>query len=137
MGSTEDVVRIVEGSSQVIERRDRRIGSILAEQANLSPEDIVRVLRLQQGRDQRFGEIACRAGLVTEAAVRRALAQQFDFPHLEPSEGLSEELVVAFQPFHPRAEELRALRTQLMIRWSQQATPEHRVLAVVSPGHKE
>jgi protein-tyrosine kinase len=136
MGGKEEIVTIVEGSSQVVEHRDRRIGTILAEQGILCAEDIVRVLRLQQGRDQRFGEIACRAGLVTEAALRRALAQQFEFPHLEPGDGFSEELVVALQPFHPRAEEMRALRTQLMIRWSQ-AAPGPRVLAMVSPGPRE
>lgn len=134
MGSNDSGITI-EGSSQLVSQRDRRIGAILAEQGKLSPEDIVRVLRLQRG-DRRFGETACRAGLVTEADIRRALAQQFDFPHVEPGEGVSEELVVAFQPFHPRTEELRALRTQLMIRWAQ-AAAKHRVLAIVSPGSNE
>src|SRR6266850_60223 len=36
----------------------------------------------------------------------------------------------------PRAEELRALRTQLLMRWSN-AGVSHRVLAVVSPGPSE
>src|SRR6185436_9716186 len=36
----------------------------------------------------------------------------------------------------PRAEELRGLRTQLMIRWAK-AGVQHRVLAIVSPGAGE
>jgi chain length determinant protein tyrosine kinase EpsG len=50
--------------------------------------------------------------------------------------GIDAELVVARQPFHPRSEELRALRTQLLIRWSI-AGVTRRELAVVSPGSGE
>src|SRR5258706_15677072 len=44
--------------------------------------------------------------------------------------------VVAYEPFHPRAEELRALRTQLLMRWSN-AGARHRALAIASPGARE
>jgi chain length determinant protein tyrosine kinase EpsG len=50
--------------------------------------------------------------------------------------GISTEIVVAYEPFHPRAEELRALRTQLSIHWSN-AEVRHRVLALASPGPGE
>ena len=133
--TTEDVMHI-EGSSQIVAHKDRRIGSILREQGKISAADIERVLKLQQGRDWRFGDAARRAGLVSDADVRGALARQFDFPHVEPGEGASDELVVAFQPLHPRAEELRALRTQLMVRWAQVATAQ-KTLAVVSAGENE
>ena len=57
--------------------------------------------------------------------------------HLLPgSGGISRELVAAYEPFHPRAEELRALRTQLLIRWAN-ARVRHRMLAIVSPGAGE
>ena len=46
------------------------------------------------------------------------------------------ELVVARDPFHPCAEELRALRTQLVIRWDKAGVRPRR-LAVVSPGAHE
>jgi chain length determinant protein tyrosine kinase EpsG len=46
------------------------------------------------------------------------------------------ELVVARDPFHPCAEELRALRTQLVIRWDRAGVRTRR-LAVVSPGARE
>ena len=51
-------------------------------------------------------------------------------------DGISDELIVASDPFHPRAEELRALRTQLLIRWSS-AENRNGALAVVSPGRGE
>jgi chain length determinant protein tyrosine kinase EpsG len=49
---------------------------------------------------------------------------------------VSKELVAAWDPFHPVVEELRALRTQLLIRWH---NPEagRRTLAICSPNARE
>jgi protein-tyrosine kinase len=127
----------IEGASRVIAREDRRIGSILAAQGKLGPQDIERVLQLQQSQGSRFGEAALRVGLITKDDLQSALAKQYDFPHLLPGPGgISTEIIVAYEPFHPRAEELRALRTQLSIRWSN-AGVRHRVLAIASPGPGE
>jgi len=50
--------------------------------------------------------------------MRQALALQFDYPYLHAGEsGYSPELVAAYDPFSPQVEALRALRTQLMLRW--------------------
>lgn len=50
--------------------------------------------------------------------------------------GASGELVVAREPFGAQAEQLRALRTQLLIRWAN-AGVRRRVLVVASPGRGE
>jgi protein-tyrosine kinase len=127
----------IEGSSRVIARQDRRIGAILAEQGKLGLRDIERVLELQQRQASSFGEVALRVGLITKEDLQSALAAQYDFPHLLPGTGgISTEVVVAYEPLHPRAEELRALRAELLIRWSK-AEVRHRVLAIVSPGPGE
>src|SRR5258705_12873648 len=127
----------IEGSGRVLARYDRRIGSILAEEGKLSVEHIEQVMELQQANGLRFGEAALRLGLITEDDLRCAVAKQYDLPHLIPgNESLSGELVVAYEPFHPRAEELRALRTQLLMRWSK-AGVKHRILAIASPGPGE
>src|SRR2546421_9179800 len=127
----------IEGSGRVLARYDRRIGSILAEEGKLGAEDIERVMQLQQSKGMRFGEAAQRLGLITEDDLRCAVAKQYDLPHLLPgNESISSELVVAYEPFHPRAEELRALRTQLLMRWSR-AGVRHRALAIASPGSGE
>jgi chain length determinant protein tyrosine kinase EpsG len=127
----------IEGASRVIAREDRRIGSILAARGKLGPQDIERLLQLQQRQGSRFGEAAVRVGLITKDDLQSALAEQYDFPHLLPGTGgISTEIIVAYEPFHPRAEELRALRTRLSIRWSN-AEVRHRVLAIVSPGPGE
>jgi len=133
MKAQENVLPI-EGTGRVLARHDRRIGGILAEQGKLGASDIERVMELQQTEGIRFGEAALRLGLITVDDLRGAVAKQYDLPHLLPgSLGISSELVVAYDPFHPRAEELRALRTQLSIRWSS-AGVRHRALAIVSPG---
>jgi len=103
-------------------RSDRLIGAILAENHKITHEQVARVLKIAGELGMRFGEAAVRLGLVTEDEVRFALSQQYDFPHLvhDSGEGAvqpSTELVSAFAPFHPRTEEMRALRTQLLIRW--------------------
>ena len=127
----------IEGSGRVVARYDRRLGSILVEQGKLGPRDVERLLELQQRDGSRFGEAALRAGLISEDDLRGALARQFDYPHLLPgSGGTSTEIVVAYEPLHPRAEEMRALRTELQIRWSK-AGIRHRVLAIASPGPGE
>jgi chain length determinant protein tyrosine kinase EpsG len=136
MTAQENVLPI-EGQGRVVSRRDSRIGGILAEEGKLGAKDIERVMELQRTNGLRFGEAALRLGLITAEDLRGAVAKQYDLPHLLPgNESISSELVVAYEPFHPRAEELRALRTQLLIRWSN-AGIGHRVLAVVSPGAGE
>lgn len=121
---------------RAVVRSDRTLGAILVEEGKLSAKEIERVLDVQRAHGVRFGEAAVRLGLVTEDEVRYALAKQYDFPHLTvPKTGLhgpSRELVAAFAPFHPRTEELRGLRTQLLIRWFN-AQAGRNALVVTSP----
>ena len=117
MSLQENVVPMEPHRSALI-RTDRCIGALLVEEGKLTPREVERVLERQRKEHTRFGEAAVRLGLITEDDVRFALAKQFDMPHFTPaSEGPSRELVAAFAPFHPRTEEMRALRTQLLIRW--------------------
>ena len=118
---------------RAIARADRTIGAILVEEGKLTPREVERVLERQRTDKVRFGEAAVRLGYITPEDVRFALAKQYDMPHFtSSSEGPSRELVAAFAPFHPRAEEMRALRTQLLIRWY---NPEQgrKSLVVASP----
>jgi protein-tyrosine kinase len=136
MKAQENVLPI-EGSCRFIARQDGRLGSVLAEEGKLGTGDIERVLELQRVEGLRFGEAALRLGLVTVNDVHVAVAKQYGFPQLLRGSGrISGEIVVAYEPFHPRAEELRTLRTQLLIRWSGTGNRE-RLLAVVSPGRGE
>jgi receptor protein-tyrosine kinase len=123
-------------------RTERSIGAILVEDGKLSHKEIDRVLDVQRREGVRFGEAAVRLGLVTDEEVRYALAKQYDFPHFAPgtqvpgNDGPSRELVAAYAPFHPRTEELRALRTQLLIRWYNREQGRN-ALVVTSPSAGE
>ena len=136
MMNTQGKVTPIEGSSLVI-ARDNRIGSILSADGKLAGGDIERVMELQKIEGLRFGEAALALGLISASDLHCAIAKQYDLPHLLPgNENIGSELVVAQEPFHPRAEEVRALRTQLSMRWAK-AGVKHRVLAIVSPGPGE
>lgn len=116
--------------------RDRSIGDILAELRNLSAEQVEKVLQHQRSKGVRFGEAAVALGLASRDDVLYALAQQFHYPYA-PDEGakVSPELVMLREPFGPRAEAFRALRSQVMMRvWAGQAGVGSRpALAVISP----
>jgi chain length determinant protein tyrosine kinase EpsG len=57
-------------------------------------------------------------------------------PAAHPGAAAGAALVAVRDPFHPCAEELRALRTQLVIRWDRAGVRQRR-LAIVSPGAAE
>lgn len=135
--SAQENILPIEGLGHVVAQHDGRLGSLLVEDGKLGAVDVERVLEQQRTEGLRFGETAIALGLITGEDLRRAVAKQYGLPHLPlGNDSISQELVVAYEPFDRRAEELRALRTQLLIRWSK-AGVRHRVLAVVSPGSRE
>ena len=110
--------------------RDSSIGKLLLDLGKITPEDAERVLRLQKQDGLRFGDAALKLGIVTEADISQALSLQFDYPYLQPNEGaFSKDLVAAYQPFSPQVEALRALRSQLILRWFNEG---YKSLAIVS-----
>jgi len=136
MNPKENVLPI-EGSGRLVLHQDGRLGSILVESGKIDVTDIEPILEVQRARGVRFGEAALCLRLISRDDLRGAVARQYGLPHLLPgAEEISPELVGAYEPFHPRAEEMRALRTQLLIRWANTQV-RHRMLAVVSPGSGE
>lgn len=110
----------------------RSIGAILIDNGRLTPDAAERILKLQKEQGLRFGDAAIQLGLLTEADIQQALSRQYDYPYLMPGdERVSEEVVAAFKPFSPIVEQLRAVRSQLMLRWFD-ADVGHKTLAVVS-----
>jgi len=115
----------------------RSIGAILIDSGRLSAENAEHILRRQKEQGKRFGDAAIELGLLSEDDIRFALASQFDYPYLPAGDSsLSHELVAAYKPFSPVVEQLRALRSQLMLRWFD-AESDRKALAVVSPGKGE
>jgi receptor protein-tyrosine kinase len=115
----------------------RHIGAILMDEGKITAADAEQVLARQRELGWRFGEAAIELNLITDTDLRQALAKQYEFPYLVTGpEGVSKELIAAWDPFHPVVEELRGVRTQLLIRWY---NPDagRRILAVCSPGARE
>jgi protein-tyrosine kinase len=121
-------------------RATRTLGAILIDGGQLKPEDAERVLQYQKQQNLRFGEAAMRLGLISEADIQFALSRQFAYAYLRKTPGelrpLSDELVAAYQPFSTRVEQLRAIRSQLMLRWFDRAE-ERQVLTIVGAERSE
>ncbi len=117
--------------------RERSIGAILVDAGRLKIEDAERILHLQKEQGLRFGDAALKFGLITKADIDFALASQFDYPYLLRGESaVSEEVVAAYAPFTPQVEALRALRSQLMLRWFD-TDLSRKALAIVSAERNE
>jgi protein-tyrosine kinase len=112
---------------------DTRLGELLHNDGTLTEQDIKDILAAQRDCGERFGEVASRLGLANEQDVRRALARQAEFPLVVSGESpLSPELIAAYHPDSARAEELRTLRSELMLRWFGRG---NKVLAVIEARH--
>jgi len=97
---------------------ESRMGAMLLDAGKITPDNAERVLRMQKDLGIRFGEAAVRLGLISEEDIQYVLARQFDYPYLLKGESaLSPQLVAAFEPFSAQVEALRAIRSQLMLRW--------------------
>lgn len=115
----------------------RSIGAILIDAGRLSAKSAENILRVQKEKGKRFGDAAIGLGLLNEEDIQFALASQFDYPYLPAgNNSLSRELVAAYTPFSPVVEQLRALRSQLILRWFD-TEAQRKALAIVSSGNSD
>jgi chain length determinant protein tyrosine kinase EpsG len=134
--TTENVLPI-DSSTRAIGSTGRSIGAILMDDGKITASDAEQVLKRQRELGWRFGEAAIELNLITDGDLRQALAKQYEFPYLVSGpDGVSKELIAAWDPFHPVVEELRAVRTQLIIRWFNPGAGR-RTLAVTSACARE
>ncbi len=115
----------------------RTMGDILVTTGRLSAGNLIRILETQKKDKLPFGEAAIALKVLTKDDIDFALSKQFDYSYLhEADSSLSPHLVAAYKPFSRVGENLRAVRSQLMLRWFN-GDAMHKVLAVVSPGTGE
>jgi protein-tyrosine kinase len=135
--TTSDNVLPIEGTSRPLGSTGRQIGAILMAEGKLTEPEAEQVLKRQRELGWRFGEAAIELNFITNTDLREALAKQYEFPYLASGpEGVSRELIAAWDPFHPAVEELRRVRTQLLIRWFDPGAGR-RTLAVASACARE
>ncbi len=116
----------------------RSIGDILVDAGVISEEDAQRVTLLQREQKIRFGEAAIQMGLISEGDIRYALSYQYQYNYLPRASGLhtNDELVAAYKPFSHEVDQLRAIRSQLKLRWFDDAKGRE-MLAVTGAGRAE
>lgn len=123
--------------STKVRNADRSIGAILIDAGRLTPSDAERVINFQRQSSLRFGEAGIELGLISESDVLYALSLQFNYPYLQPGpdQPISAEVVAAYRPFSPEGEGLRALRSQLQLRWfDERGTHSSLALVGAAPG---
>jgi len=109
---------------------DSSIGRLLLQLGKISSADAERIVQTQQEKGLRFGDAALKLGMITESDIRQVLSMQFNYPYLHSGQGnYGAELVAAYQPFSSQVEALRALRSQVMMRWISEG---YKSLAIVS-----
>src|SRR6202034_3542452 len=112
--------------------RGRAIGTILIEQGRLNSQDVEEIQRFANAHGVRFGEAAVQLKRITERDIESAIAQQYNYPILARGgeSGVAEDVIAAYMPQSNAVEPLRALRSQIILRWFNNAS--RRVLAVTS-----
>lgn len=115
----------------------RTIGDILVATGRLSQDDAARIVERQRADKVQFGDAALALKVLTKDDIDFALSKQFDYAYLsDQDDTVSHEIVAAYKPFSRVGENLRAVRSQLMLRWFN-TSPAHKVIAIVSPGNGE
>jgi receptor protein-tyrosine kinase len=100
-------------------------------------EDAARIVERQRKDQVQFGEAALALKVLSKDDIDFALSKQFDYSYLsDQDQSVSPELVAAYKPFSRVGENLRAVRSQLMLRWFN-TDPARKVMAIVSPGNGE
>jgi protein-tyrosine kinase len=112
--------------------RGRAIGTILIEQGRLNSQDVEEIQRFANAHGVRFGEAAVQLKRITERDIESAIAQQYNYPILARGgeSGVADDVIAAYMPQSDLVEPLRALRSQIILRWFNNAS--RRVLAVTS-----
>ena len=117
--------------------RSRVFGAILVEQGRLAPNEVEEIQRYATAHGVRFGDAAIQLKLLTPDDIEFALAQQYNYPTIPRGgeNGVADGVVAAYQPQSELVEPLRALRSQIMLRWLNDVN--HKTIAITSPGRGE
>jgi protein-tyrosine kinase len=116
---------------------NRSIGAILINAGRLTQEAAERIVHKQQDNNALFGEAGIQLGLITRDDVEFAIASQYNYSVILGGQSrIAKNIVAAYEPHGTQAESLRALRTQLLMRWLENQ-PTTKTLAVVSADRGE
>src|ERR1700733_9685321 len=112
--------------------RGRAIGAILIEQGRLNVEDVEEIQAFANLHGLRFGDAAIQLQRLSQLDIESAIALQYNYPILARGgdSGVADDVIAGHQPQSESVEPLRALRSQLILRWLNTST--RKLLAVTS-----
>jgi chain length determinant protein tyrosine kinase EpsG len=124
-------------SQEPIRDHGRAIGAILIEQGRLKPSEVEQIQQFAVANGLRFGDAAVKLQLLNRADIDLAVAQQFNYPTLARGGvgGVADDVIAGYLPQSEMVEPLRALRSQLELRWRPEGG--RRILAITSAGRGE
>ncbi|WP_174273139.1 polysaccharide biosynthesis tyrosine autokinase [Sphingomonas bacterium] len=133
----EDFGSVGERPSALPMAQRTRIGELLVSHGLMTLEQAGRAAQHSVENNIRFGEAAVALGFVSQADVETMLQMQLAAPTISaPAKVGAPELFALNAPETEKAEDMRALRNSLTLRWFQH--PEGaRTLAVISPGRSD
>ncbi|MEB0138471.1 MULTISPECIES: cellulose synthase operon protein YhjQ/BcsQ [unclassified Undibacterium] len=109
-----------------------RLGDLFLQRGRLSADQVEQIFAQQQQKKMRFGDAALSLGLLTQTEIDAALGEQFGFGGTELLTGVADPKLRFFHaPFSREAEEIRRLRSELLLKFS--ASEKIRI-ALVSAG---
>lgn len=110
---------------------ERLLGELLLDAGTLTPKDVENIVDEQKRTGRRFGDAARSLGLVNRGELEQALSRQYDYPYLPANDrSLSSKVAAAYRPTSPVGEAMRALRSQLTMRWFD-GSRDRKTMAVV------
>lgn len=108
----------------------RTIGYLLLEAGKLKPQDADQIIKAQKEHGLLFGDAAVKLGLITEEDIVQVVSKQFDYSCLSVGdESIDPSVLAAFYSHGQDIEALRALRSQLSLRWF----AENKALVLTAP----
>lgn len=111
--------------------QQQEIRAAIIQRSSLSEEDVACITHYQETRNISFAEAAFRLGYVppSEREQRSDLVPQ---PRARPPVAVpSQDLIIAHERYHPHSEQIRSLRTELLLR--QGSSAQANMLAILSP----
>jgi protein-tyrosine kinase len=117
--------------------RARAIGAILVHANRLDSSEVHQIQTYASKAGLRFGDAAVRMNLLTPEDIEFALERQFNYPLVShgPDGVVADDVVAAYNPSCEAAEDLRTVRSRLVLGWLKQSS--RNALAIVSPDRHE
>ena len=112
-----------------------RLGDLFLQKGLLTAQQVEQIAQEQRQKKLRFGDAALSLGLLSQAEIDLALGEQFGYGNKELINGSADpKLRFLHAPFSKEAEEIRRLRSELLLKFNSQDKIK---VAMISAGEGE